>query len=67
MLKDNMRQKLQTVEETKFCKALVNMWYKTCTQENITFLHTHTIGHGPDKPKLAENYFQNVSIITAWA
>ena len=42
------------------------MWYQTCSQEDIAFLHTCTTGPGSNKPKLAENDFQNVSIITAW-
>ena len=66
MLRQNMRQTLQTEEDDKFHKALENMQYKACTQEDITFLHIHTIGPGADKPKLAEKDFRNVSIITAW-
>ena len=66
ILRENMRQKLQTVEDVKFRKALENMRYRACTQEDIAFLHTRTTGPGADKPKLAEKDFQNVSIITAW-
>ena len=57
-----MRQKLQTAEDTKFHKALENMWYKACAQEDIAFLHTCTTGPGADKPKLAGKYSPNVSI-----
>src|ERR1700683_2472160 len=66
ILRENMRQELQTVEDAKFRKALENMRYKGCTQEDIAFLHTRTTGPGADKPKLAEKNFWNVSIITAW-
>ena len=61
-----MRQKLQSPVDAKLCKALENMWYKACTQEDIAFLHTCITGPGSSRPKLAENDFQNVSIITAW-
>ena len=54
--------KLQSPEDAKFCKALENMRYKACTQEDIEFLHTCTTGLGADKPKLAGKYFRNVSI-----
>ena len=66
ILRENMRQKLQTVEDVKFHKALGNIQYKACTQEDIAFLHTHTTGPRADKPKLAEKDFRNMSIITAW-
>ena len=66
LLRKNMRQKLQSPEDAKFRKALENMRYKACTQEDIAFLHTRTTGPGINKPKLAGKNFRNVSIITAW-
>jgi hypothetical protein len=60
-----MRQKLQSPEDAKFHKALENMWYKACTQEDIAFLRTRITGPGSNRPKLAEKDFQNVFIITA--
>ena len=66
ILRENMRRKLQSQEDAKFCKALENMWYKACTQEDIAFLCTRITGPGTSRPKLAEKEFQNVSIITAW-
>lgn len=54
ILRQNMRQNLQTVEDVKFCKALENMWYKACTQEDIAFLCSHITGPEKYKPKLAE-------------
>jgi hypothetical protein len=65
ILRENMRQKLQSPEDAKFCKALENMQYKACTQEDIAFLRTCITGPGKSRPKLAEENFQNVSIITA--
>ena len=66
ILRENMRQKLQSLEDAKFRKALENMRYKACTQEDIIFLRTCTTGPGTNRPKLADKYFRNVSIITAW-
>jgi hypothetical protein len=57
ILRENMRQKLQSSEDKKFCKALENMRYKACTQEDISFLHSRTTGVGRNKPKLAEKNF----------
>src|ERR1700728_3209246 len=65
ILRENMRQKLQSREDAKFHKALENMRYKACTQVDIAFLCTHITGPGVNKAKLAEKNFQNVSIITA--
>ena len=58
ILRENMRQKLQSSEDKKFHKALENMQYKACTQEDISFLHSHTTGVGRNKPKLAEKTFE---------
>jgi hypothetical protein len=66
ILKENMRQKLQSPEDAKFRKALENMRYKACTEEDIAFLRTRITRSGTSRPKLAEKYFRNVSIINAW-
>src|SRR5882762_5085314 len=66
ILKGNMRQKLQSPDDARFCKALENMRYKACTQEDIAFLRTCITGPGTSRPKLAEKDFWNVSIITVW-
>src|SRR6202050_1337803 len=66
ILRENMRQKLQSLKDTKFCKALENMCYKACTKDDIDVLRTCITGPGIDKPKLAEKDFRNVSIIMAW-
>jgi hypothetical protein len=57
LLREKMRQKLQSPGDAKFRKALENMQYKACTQEDIEFLHTHTTGPRASKPKLAEKDF----------
>ena len=66
ILRENMRQKLQTLEDAKFRKGLKNMRYKACTKDYIEFLRTCITGPEINKPKLAEKDFRNVSIITAW-
>ena len=66
ILRENMRQTEKSPEDSKLRTALENMRYKACTAEDIAFLHTQISGLGPDKPKLAQKRFCNVSIITAW-
>jgi hypothetical protein len=66
ILRENMRQKLQSTEDGMFHKALENMCYEACTQEDIAFLHTRITGPGKSRPKLTGKDFRNVSIITAW-
>jgi hypothetical protein len=66
ILRQNMRQKSQTPDDSKFRTALENMRYKACTPEDITFLQSRVTGPGPKRPKLSEKRFRNISIITAW-
>jgi len=66
ILRQNMRQKTQSTEDSKFRKALENMRYKSCTEEDIAFLRTRVAGRGPNRPKISSKRFRNVSIITAW-
>src|ERR1700692_2748261 len=65
ILRQNMRQAKQTLEDAKLRTALENMRYKSCTPDDIAFLHTRIAGKGPNDPKLAQKRFRNVSIITA--
>src|SRR3954452_10727383 len=44
ILRENMRQKLQTKEDAKLRTALVNMKYGACTQEDIGFLRSRIAG-----------------------
>jgi hypothetical protein len=66
ILRENMRQRSQSVEDAQLWTALENMRYKACTPSDIQFLRTRIAGDQPDKPKLAQKRFRNVSIITAW-
>ena len=66
ILQENIRQKGQSPEDTKLRTALGNMRYKACTEDDLEFLRTRIAGKQPDKPKLAQKCFCNVSIITAW-
>ncbi|KAH7903740.1 hypothetical protein BJ138DRAFT_1020149 [Hygrophoropsis aurantiaca] len=61
-----MRQKIQSEEDAKLRTALENMRYKSCTEEDISFLETRIAGNLPDRPCLSDNTFRDVSIITAW-
>ena len=65
ILRQNMRQAEQTVEDAKLRTALENMRYKSCTPDDIVFLRTRIAGIGPNNPKLAQKWFRNVSVITA--
>jgi hypothetical protein len=65
ILRQNMRQALQSEEDSMLRTALENMRYKSCTPDDIAFLRTRIAGKGPDDPKLAQKDFRNVSIITA--
>ncbi|KIM85526.1 hypothetical protein PILCRDRAFT_34075, partial [Piloderma croceum F 1598] len=56
ILRKNMRQKTQTVEDAKLRTALENMRYAACTPEDIKRF---------EQPKLSTKEFRNVSIITA--
>ena len=52
-----MRQTTQTQDDAKFCTALENMHYISCTQEDIAFLRTHITGPGNNRPQLAAKDF----------
>jgi len=66
ILRKNMRQRTQTVEDAKLRTALENMRYAACTPEDIKFLKSWIAGRHPDQPKLSDKEFRNVSIITAF-
>jgi hypothetical protein len=65
ILRQNMRQARQTLEDANLRTALENMRYKSCTPDDIAFLRTRIAGKGPNDPKLAQKRFRNVSVITA--
>jgi hypothetical protein len=65
ILRKNMRQKTQSVEDAKLRTALENMRYAACTPEDIKFLKSRIAGRRLEQPKLSTKEFRNVSIITA--
>ncbi len=66
ILKQNMRQQSQSIDDAAFRKSLENMRYAACTTEDLKFLDSRTVGPGDMKPKLNDTKFRDVSIITAW-
>jgi PIF1-like helicase len=64
ILRQNMRQKTQSKEDTQFRTALENMRYAACTTEDIDFLRSRIAGRNPNQPNLASKKFRNVSVIT---
>ena len=65
ILRENMRQKLQTVDDSKLRTALENMRYKDCTPENISFLKSPVSSPFAGRPSVCDPKFRNISIITA--
>ncbi len=64
ILRENMRQKLQTENDIKFRTALENMRYKNCTTDDIEYLQTLASPISVMQ-KLQDDRFRNVSVITA--
>ena len=64
ILRQNMRQKKQSEEDTKLRAALENMRYKACKPEDITFLRSRISSNVPGRPSICQDQFRNVSIIT---
>ena len=46
--------------------AFIKMRYASCSQQDIDFLRTRIVGESKNRPKLYDQKFRNVSIITAW-
>ena len=65
ILWQNMRQKYESAEDTKFHTALSNMRYKACTQADIVFLNTLVSSKTKGRSHITQQEFRNVSIITA--
>ena len=65
ILRQNMRQRTQTQEDDKLCKALENMRYKDCSLVDIQFLRSHITSQLPGRPSITDPEFRFVSIITA--
>jgi hypothetical protein len=65
ILRENMRQKTQSTEDSKLRTALENMRYKACTLDDIAFLNTKISSHTLGRKSVADQKFRHVSIITA--
>ncbi|KAM6493945.1 hypothetical protein JOM56_010306, partial [Amanita muscaria] len=65
VLRQNMRQRVNTEDDDKLRRALENMRYKDCTPEDLIFLKSRITSMQAGKPSICEPKFRNVSIITA--
>jgi hypothetical protein len=65
ILRENMRQRQQSPQDAQLRQALINMRYKACTPEDVTFLRSRISSQLPGRPSLVSTEFRNVSIITA--
>ena len=65
ILRQNMRQRQQSLQDAQLLQALTNMCYKACTAEDVAFLRARISSQSPGRPSLISNEFRNVSIITA--
>src|SRR3954447_18707173 len=63
ILRKNMRQRTQTVEDAALRTALINMRYGACTPKYIMFLRSRIAGRRTEQPKVASKDFRNVAII----
>ena len=64
ILRQNMRQRMQSAEDVRFREALANMRYKACTPSDIAFLKTRISSELPGRGNVKQKEFRNVSIIT---
>ena len=65
ILHQNMRQQKQSEDDNKFCTALENMRYKSCTLEDIIFLCSRISSNLPNRSCVTDENFRDISIITA--
>ena len=64
MLRENMRQTRQSMEDAKLHTALENLRFKACTPDDIAFLRTCVSSNVPGRSSVCDKVFRNVSIIT---
>jgi len=66
ILRQNMRQHTESIEDAQFREALTNMQYKACTAEDIAFLRSQVSSNLPNslRPSINDAQFRNISIIT---
>ena len=66
VLRQNMRQRIQSRDDAKLQQALSNLRYKSCTSADIAFLRTLVTSNIPGRPCITDDRFRDISIITAW-
>ncbi|KAJ3570418.1 hypothetical protein NP233_g4408 [Leucocoprinus birnbaumii] len=64
ILKENMRQRVQSVNDEKLQLTLGNMRYGRCTTENLTFLRSRIAHRLSQSTHLLQHGFRNTSVIT---
>ncbi|KAF8882796.1 hypothetical protein BD779DRAFT_1381589, partial [Infundibulicybe gibba] len=65
ILRQNMRQATQSLDDSSLREALSNMCFKACTPADLTFLRTKVSSDAPGRSSITAKEFRNVSIITA--
>ena len=65
ILRQNMRQRTQSEQDSRLRSALENMRYKSCTPADIDFLYSRISSVLPGRVTVADNDFIGVPIITA--
>ncbi|KAH8103155.1 hypothetical protein BXZ70DRAFT_874286, partial [Cristinia sonorae] len=66
ILRQNMRQRLQSKMDAKFRTLLENLRYKSCTPEDCALLDSRITGATSDGSSIADPEFRNVSIIVSF-
>ncbi|PPQ75527.1 hypothetical protein CVT24_013233 [Panaeolus cyanescens] len=64
ILRQNMRQRSQSDEDSRLRTALDNMRYKACTQDDISFLLSRISYNVEGLPSVCDDRFRNEAIIT---
>ncbi|TFK66991.1 hypothetical protein BDN72DRAFT_771311, partial [Pluteus cervinus] len=66
ILRKNMRQTGLSLIDVQFRNALNNMRYKSCTKEDIKMLKTRVHSNLPNRPRVTDKEFRDVSVITSF-
>jgi hypothetical protein len=64
ILRQNMCQNTQSLNDARLREALCNMRYKACTPDDIAFLHSRISSELKGRPSVNDKQFRNVSVIT---
>ena len=65
ILRENMRQKSQSREDTRLREALANMRYRACNPADLAFLRSRISSDMPGRSSVRCKEFRHVSVITA--